>query len=375
MGDVVNLGRHTVYDGDCFELLAALPDESVDAIVCDPPYGIGFMGRGWDAAVPSEKWARECLRVLKPGGHLVAFAATRTLHRLVVACEDAGFEVRDTIHWVYWSGFPKSHDVSKAIDRAAGAEREVVGMDHEWIRRTGHGVSANGIGLTQSTFGSASGENAGKITAPATPEAIQWNGWGTALKPAVEPATLCRKPLGSTVAACVLEHGTGALNIDGCRFKPGDAAWCGPDDGALPTLHGRSGEGHREWFDTTAQAAGQSSGQTIGRFPANLYHCPKANSAERAGSRHPTVKPLRLMRWLVRLVTPPGGVVLDPFLGSGTTLLACEAEGFRCLGAEMEHVADIRLRWARRHEVFRAANPDRDEKAPIPLVGQTSLFG
>ena len=361
----MNLGRHTVYDGDCFELLAALPDASVDAIVCDPPYGIGFMGRGWDAAVPSEKWARECLRVLKPGGHLVAFAATRTLHRLVVACEDAGFEVRDTIHWVYWSGFPKSHDVSKAIDKAAGAVREVVGVRHDG--------ASNKSGETVFSDDAYSWSTEVSITAPATPEAVQWNGYGTALKPAVEPATLCRKPLGSTVAACVLEHGTGALNIDGCRLKPGDVAWCGPDADSAPAAVYAGDFGKNGVYGTGVKTL--CGGHAGGRFPANLYHCPKANSAERAGSRHPTVKPLRLMRWLVRLVTPPGGVVLDPFLGSGTTLLAAEAEGFRCLGAEMEHVADVRLRWARRHEVFRAANPDRDEKAPVPLVGQTSLFG
>lgn len=370
---MVNLGRHTVYDGDCFELLAALPDESVDAIVCDPPYGIGFMGRGWDAAVPSEKWARECLRVLKPGGHLVAFAATRTLHRLVVACEDAGFEVRDTVHWVYWSGFPKSHDVSKAIDRAAGAEREVVGPKRHARDGDVSGQAWTAKPHAPTCMAGSLGVSLAMETAPATPEAIRWNGWGTALKPAVEPATLCRKPLGSTVAACVLEHGTGALNIDGCRFKPGDAAWCGPDADSAPAAVYAGDFGKNGVYGTGVKTL--CGGHAGGRFPANLYHCPKANSAERAGSRHPTVKPLRLMRWLVRLVTPPGGVVLDPFLGSGTTLLAAEAEGFRCLGAEMEHVADVRLRWARRHEVFRAANPDRDEKAPVPLVGQTSLFG
>lgn len=369
---MVNLGRHTVYDGDCFELLAALPDCSVDSIVCDPPYGIGFMGKGWDAAVPSEKWARECLRVLKPGGHLVAFAATRTLHRLVVACEDAGFEVRDTVHWVYWSGFPKSHDVSKAIDLAAGVEREVIGRT---ARNVGPQGSRRVAGLLGSSTFRENPDNPGNLlTAPATPGAAKWNGYGTALKPAVEPATLCRKPLGSTVAACVLEHGTGALNIDGCRFKPGDVAWCGPQD-----ENPWGGDYQRAAAVSPVAYAAPSGGglaiHDLGRFPANLYHCPKANASERAGSRHPTVKPLRLMRWLVRLVTPPGGVVVDPFLGSGTTLLAAEAEGFRCLGAEMEHVADVELRWARRHEVFRAANPDRDEKAPVPLVGQESLFG
>ena len=208
----------SVIVGDCIEAMRAMPENSIDAIVTDPPYGLGFMGKAWDALPPGKPWADECLRVLKPGGHLVAFGGTRTVHRLTCAIEDAGFEIRDMGVWCYWQGFPKSLDVSKAIDAAAGAEREVVGQ----------GVS----GRTSIMGGlqGVSGEPGHTITAPATPAARTWQGYGTALKPAHEPWVLARKPLSGTVAANVLEWGTGALNIDGCRYAYGDPAWPGPQD-------------------------------------------------------------------------------------------------------------------------------------------------
>jgi len=335
-GDTIKVGRHSIQVGDCVAALKDMASCSVDSIVCDPPYGIGFMGKGWDCAIPSLDWAKECLRVLKPGGHLIAFAATRTMHRLGVAVEDAGFEIRDQIAWLQWQGFPKSLDISKAIDSAAGAERVAIGQGTSWNK-------------PDSTDGDTARMNASpasyKITAPATNAARQWQGWGTALKPSQEPALLARKPLEGTVAKNVQAWGTGGLNIDGCRFQEGDKAWPGPD--------------------------GESE---LGRWPSNLYQCPKPARSEKetgldelgsvtgaeavsrkAGSKglrspragagrtaanvkniHPTVKPIGLMRWLVRLVTPPGGTVLDTFLGSGTTMVAAEREGFTCVGVEMD---------------------------------------
>ena len=264
----------TLHHGDCLEVLRGMPDNSVDSIVTDPPYGLSFMGKKWDYDVPSvDVWA-ECLRVLKPGGHLLAFAGTRTQHRMAVRIEDAGFEIRDMIAWVYGSGFPKSLDVSKAIDKRGGAS---VAWFGPWFRkwREDNGVTQKQVaalfpsktgGLTgcvanwelgfnmptpeqfnliRDTFGlpfasveEAEREVVGKgyrvrnestvqiagvstgdfdITAPATDAARQWSGWGTALKPALEPITVARKPLIGTVAENVLAHGTGALNIDGCR--------------------------------------------------------------------------------------------------------------------------------------------------------------
>lgn len=200
---------YKLHQGDCLEVLRTLPDASVDAIVTDPPYGLSFMGKRWDYDVPSEEIWRECLRVLKPGGHLLAFAGTRTQHRMAVRIEDAGFEIRDMIAWVYGSGFPKSLNVSKAIDKAAGAVRGVVGSD----RNYGASKAEDG----KKAYGDYAGE--WDITTPATDDAKQWEGWGTALKPALEPITVARKPFKGTVAANVLRHGTGAMNIDGCRIK------------------------------------------------------------------------------------------------------------------------------------------------------------
>ena len=365
-GEVISLGRHTLTCGDCVEMMRALPDGSVDAIVTDPPYGIGFMGKGWDAAVPGDTFAAEALRVLKPGGHIIAFAATRTIHRLTVALEDASFEIRDQIGWLQYQGFPKSLDVSKAIDGAAGVERDVVGT-----KKAGMG-SGKTFGMLQSEGNNGTAPSAVPITAPATPEARRWSGWGTALKPAIEPAILARKPLVGTVAENVLAHGTGGLNIDGCRYAYGDSAWPGP--GSDPGTMEASFAPNERYGKLDYNAGEEDHSSPAGRWPANVYACPKPARRERnsgteglpqrqvdpggsdtrslqaqtaRGNHHPTVKPIELMRWLARLVTPPGGTLLEPFCGSGTTLLAAEAEGFSCIASEMspEYCDIIRARY------------------------------
>jgi len=330
-----------------------MADASVDSIVTDPPYELGFMGKGWDKsgiANNVEMW-REALRVLKPGGHLLAFSGSRTYHRMACAIEDAGFEIRDQIMWLYGSGFPKSLDVSKAIDKAAGAVREVVGQNAYASRRPrAEYQHAQKWGAT------LGGSESATVTAPATDSARQWQGWGTALKPAHEPIVVARKPLVGTVAANVLAHGTGALNIDGCRV--------GTEGGTT-----RSGQ-------APYAASGWRTGHEIvelnaGRWPANVIHdgltekwaryfyCAKASKRDRGdGNNHPTVKPTDLMRYLCRLVTPPGGLVLDPFMGSGSTGKAAMLEGFRFVGIELseEYVEIARARIA-------AAMP-KEEKRP-----------
>lgn len=361
-GEVVQLGNHTLYCGDCIEVMKGFEDNSVDSIVTDPPYGIGFMSKDWDCEVPGDEFAAEAFRVLKPGGHLIAFAACRTVHRLMVNVEDAGFEIRDLISWLQWQGFPKSLDVSKAIDSAAGVEREVIGPGR-WNHVKGSNSLQSGCLIRPG------GKH--NITTPTTPEAKQWSGWGTALKPAQEPAVLARKPLEGTVADNVLKWGTGGLNIDACRIPYGDISWPGPQEG--------SGGWNGDPAGLNGAIYGTYSGKggprpVDGRWPANIYHCPKPSRSERekgceelptktgaqavnrkAGSKgmdnpragagrtaeevkniHPTVKPTNLMRWLVRLVTPKDGVILEPFCGSGTTLLAAELEGLNCTAIERE---------------------------------------
>src|SRR5690606_34202115 len=242
-----------VIHGDCIAEMAKLPADSIDAIVTDPPYGLGFMGKEWDALPPGREWAEECLRVLKPGGHLLAFGGTRTWHRLAVAIEDAGFEIRDSIAWLYGSGFPKSLDVSKAIDKAAGATREVVGSAH---RATGNATYDKRPSRPDGLYATPDYT----ITAPATPDAERWQGWGTALKPAFEPVVVARKPLRGTVAANVLEHGTGALNIDGCRI--GTTENLGRPQGTRPQP--------KEWGNKSPGETFVSEGNPEGRWPANV---------------------------------------------------------------------------------------------------------
>jgi len=364
--------------GDCRELMAGLADDSVDAIVTDPPYELGFMGKSWDSsgiAYDLEVW-RQALRVLKPGGHLLAFSGSRTYHRMVCAIEDAGFEIRDQIMWLYGSGFPKSHDVSKAIDREAGAEREVV---RQATDGAGNG-SVIGLGTVPSMA------TVYAITAPATPEAERWSGWGTAPKPAHEPIVVARKPFKGTVAQNVLAHGTGALDIDGCRVgTDGDNSGRWPanviHDGSdevlrlFPDVKSNKGTGQSgdTWLAPGCGAWNKENTYSDSGSAARFFYCAKASKRDRedgldgfeikkAGAFgslnngkipmranvHPTVKPTDLMRYLCRLVTPPGGIVLDPFTGSGSTGKAAVLEGFRFLGCELseEYAAIARARIA-----------------------------
>ena len=314
---------HQLHHGDCLEVLRSMPDCSVDSIVTDPPYGLSFMGKKWDYDVPSVDVWVECFRVLKPGGHLLAFAGTRTQHRMAVRIEDAGFEIRDMIAWVYGSGFPKSLDVSKAIDKAAG----------HWRGRAGEVASKNGA---------MSGGNYARTPKgdPITDAAKQWQGWGTALKPALEPITVARKPLVGTVAENVLQHGTGAINVDGGRVEGGrwpanfihDGSEEATDllkDSARFFYCAKASKADRDaGCEGLAAKARPTMGSGIGGQPNQQI----ANNK----NAHPTVKPTDLMRYLCRLVTPPNGIVLDPFNGSGSTGCAAVLEGFQYIGIERE---------------------------------------
>ena len=461
----------TLMPGDCLEELPELSPDAVDSCVTDPPYHLtmakrlagsnpndvennftktspgqgvnpfhgqarGFMGKAWDGgdiAFRVELW-QQVFRVLKPGAHLVAFGGTRTYHRMACAIEDAGFEIRDQLAWMYGSGFPKSLDVSKAIDKARRRDFVSIAIEmgvtlpgrsvDDWTqedhapgdkwwavfkaslppdlwatierRVTGETVSGASAWFTPGV---------GTLTAPATDAARQWSGFGTALKPAWEPIVLARKPLIGTVAQNVLAHGTGALNIDGCRVGEG--------------VRVTTGNGRRERGDGWGMNGGIIGGSDLGRWPANLVHdgseevlagfpetqstigikggtspnpmswggnradanqvsghgdsgsaarffyTAKADADDRLGSKHPTVKPVDLMQWLVRLVTPPGGLVIDPFAGTGTTGEAAFREGMRAvlIEREAEYQADIRRRMSllmsgqheRRHEALKAS--------------------
>jgi DNA modification methylase len=329
----------TVYLGNNLQILPTLPNNSVDSIVTDPPYELGFMGKSWDAsgiAYSVELW-QECLRVLKPGGHLLAFSGSRTYHRMVVAIEDAGFEIRDMVSWISNKTFPKSLNISKAIDKKLGANRKVVGINPNVVRAA---KIAGG-----SDFGGFTKANA-EITISATEEAKKWEGWGTALKPTVEPIVLARKPIESTIAENVLKYGTGAMNIDASRIGTETITINTFDNGAKPF-----GNAVGEPF---------TSRESVGRWPANIvidqealenlnetlpkadryFYVARANQQDRNeglqnANKHPTVKPTSLMRYLIKLVTPEGGTVLDPFTGSGSTGKAAILDEYKFVGIEL----------------------------------------
>jgi len=361
--------------GDCLEQMKTLDDNSVDSIVSDPPYGISFMAKKWDYDVPSVEVWEEAMRVLKPGGHALIACGTRTQHRMVVNIEDAGFEIRDVVSWIYGSGFPKSLNISKAIDKAAGAEREVVGsrkLQGEALKMKGGNFLVHEDREETDSI---------DITAPETEAAKQWDGWGTALKPACEFFTLCRKPLSEkTIAANVLKWGTGGINIDGCRvegekplrettegseglFGMGSRKAVGTTtqgrfpanlihDGAQQVLElfpetaggGKKPRVLRRNKETTGWSGGSQKTDNAGAITgdnggsaARFFYCPKASKQDREeGNTHPTVKPTALMAYLCRLITPTGGVVLDPYMGSGSTGKAAVREGFSFVGCELD---------------------------------------
>jgi DNA modification methylase len=368
------MNNYKIHIGSNLDILPTLADCSVDSIVTDPPYELGFMGKSWDAsgiAYSVNLW-RECLRVLKPGGHLLAFSGSRTYHRMTCAIEDAGFEIRDQMLWVYGSGFPKSHNISKALNKAAGVQYET--------------KPAEGVG-----FMKADGANGYNPTinqmiqvGESSSAAKQWEGWGTALKPAHEPLCLARKPIEGTVADNVLKWGVGGLNIDGCRVGEGTGRFPANlmHDGsqevidlfpsnagaAAPVKAGYSGESNGIYHDYAQRGDNGATFYGDKGSAARFFYCPKASKADRddgceglevrkvrsnlntkngEGERldgqptaerknfHPTVKPTELMRYLCRLITPPGGLVLDPFMGSGSTGKAAILEGFSFVGIEL----------------------------------------
>lgn len=376
-----------VVTGDCRSVLSDQPENKFDSVVTDPPYGLNFMGKDWDHGVPGNVFWEAVLRACKPGAHLLAFGGTRTFHRLTCAIEDAGWEIRDCVMWVYGSGFPKSLDVSKAIDKAAGAERPVThttesgGYKRLMVHNAEDGFRPEDYYPEGNKF---------RSNDPITDLARQWSGWGTALKPAHEPIVVARKPLIGTVVRNVTQYGTGAINVGDCRVgTEGGGTSCtnrdengkclghnnagrstsgetfhGPDtsgigrwpanlihDGsdevlaAFPDAKGQQGDlvGHANarkspngCFGEMAPANDHHARRDSGSA-ARFFYCAKANKKDRGeGNNHPTVKPTDLMRYLCRLVTPPGGIVLDPFCGSGSTGKAAVLEGFKFFGIDTE---------------------------------------
>jgi DNA modification methylase len=404
-----------IINADCIQAMKEMAENSIDAIVTDPPYELGFMGKSWDStgiAFNVEVW-QQALRVLKPGGHLIAFSGSRTYHRMAVAIEDAGFEIRDQIMWVYGSGFPKSHNIAKGIDKATGFQGEVIGTEKIDIGMQGGSMHA--------------GRETNVVERQVlelSNEAKQWEGWGTALKPAHEPMVLARKPLEGTVANNVLTHGVGGLNIDGSRVVADGENFDNLKSRPIGKLNTRRNDETDEEFDARVgespeQLAALAKLKELGRFPANFIHdgsdevvalfpetsagnrpairnkgfwadkpaqalnqekleggnaarffyCAKASKRDRnegldefevkrkvfmatkngtgepskglerftttpSANHHPTVKPTDLMRYLCKLVTPPKGIVLDPFMGSGSTGKGAVLEGFEFIGIE-----------------------------------------
>ena len=398
--------NYQILQGDNRETLKTIPDNSVDAIVTDPPYGIDFLGKDWDANTGALETYQQCLRVLKPGGHILAFSAPRTYHHLAITLEQAGFEIRDQIMWIYGSGFPKSQDVGRSIQRSLGVKEHYT-ID-EWEEKQGYNVNrpgdTMGFGNPDKLDGQKDSGLSGKVVKVTDPEAKRWEGWGTALKPAHEPICLARKPMKLSIAKNCQQWGVGALNIDATRI-PADAdkvEWQRKYNARYPT-------GKEKVFENFSpeKVIKSTSDNTIdgicltdsdlGRFPSNVigeiadyqkyFYCPKVSRRERhvgfdyaetnkelcasigveykdnetvlpdigmvkdhglrqeiekirgyssAGNNHPTVKPIELMKYLIKLITPPGGTVLDPFNGSGSTGCAAVELGHPYIGCELD---------------------------------------
>jgi site-specific DNA-methyltransferase (adenine-specific) len=377
-----------ILQGDNRDTLKTLADNSIDAIVTDPPYGIDFLGKAWDANTGALETYQECLRVLKPGGHILAFSAARTYHHLAVTLEQAGFEIRDQIMWIYSSGFPKSQDIGRSIQRSLGVKEYYTLEEYEKLTGCTNLPSGNDtLGHYNQGDGHKSAGLSGKVAKVTDPEALKWEGWGTALKPAHEPIALARKPLhkSNSIARNCQQWGTGALNIDATRisyaendsYKPGQVMSYAKKviiEQANSEIIGK--DAHEE---NTGWVAPE-----LGRFPSNVlgeilqadyqkyFYCPKVSRRERhvgfelppamfggvqgcydengeryavgldartdsnKGNNHPTVKPVELMKYLIKLVTPPGGIVLDPFNGSGSTGMAAVELGYDYIGCELD---------------------------------------
>ena len=429
-GETMTLEKPTgrIITGDCLAVMPTMGENSVDAIICDPPYGLSFMGKNWDHGVPGIPYWTETLRVAKPGAYLLAFGGTRTFHRLMCAIEDAGWEIRDTIMWVYGSGFPKSLNVGKAVDKLQGNERAVVSHyvapDGQWRDCNNHKPNEE-IRNPETHYGyKTSGFR------PIDKGDSAWEGWGTALKPAWEPIVVARKPVEGTVAENVLKYGTGGINIDGCRVEvaendrheygvsgdenpkyspaygeygrveylqhkqgrfPANLIHDGSDevmavfpktqpskggyirktgekqflglmgDGSINPPDGLCDSGSAARFFYRAKASKQDRDegcegielrqQDEGRKEGNPGgDNPRKRGVHKVKNNHPTVKPTALMRYLCRLVTQPGGIILDPFCGSGSTGKAAILEGFRFIGIEKEseyvEIAEKRIKHA-----------------------------
>jgi site-specific DNA-methyltransferase (adenine-specific) len=395
-----------IIQGDCVEVMKTFPDNYVTTLVCDPPYGLAFMGKEWDDFGTDLKkfqewvriWAVEAFRVAKPGATLLCFGGTRTFHRLTCGLEDAGWQIKDVLMWLYGSGFPKSLDISKAIDKMKGVEREKIEYEH-WGRRN-RSYQPNGSPFN---FDKDKVKNKQYKTLPTTSEAKEWEGYGTSLKPAYEPIIMAMKPKDGSYANNALKWGVAGLNIDGCRIGTHGGV---QKVNIVPNSGGFSGEGfgcNGELIDLnkgrfpanvildeeSAKMLDEQSGITTSRpdyrtneikkstvpfcnkrrpnllndkgGASRFFYCAKASKSERTANRqiendHPTLKPLELIKYLVKLATPPNGLILDPFVGSGTTCVACKILGYDCIGIERElnyvEIANKRLEGIRVNDVL-----------------------